>query len=130
MKLNKFEEGYLDRIPRRNEENTLGSCIKEIMKEISTEVTIKIHYAVSRINTIVKCLRTVCVARTAQEPKTSYSGETGFRKFSVRVSTHLEIMDGHRFSNFKRDFPASLRSNSNTHQISQTLMPKKGNKIK
>lgn len=58
--------------------------------------------------TIVKCLRTVCVARTAQEPSTAYSGALGFLKFSVRERTHFEIIDGHLFIIFKRYFPASL----------------------
>lgn len=63
--------------------------------------------------TIVKCFRTVCVASTAQEPRTAYSGELGFRMFSVRVSTHFEIIDGHRLIIFKRAFPASLDTEAN-----------------
>lgn len=58
--------------------------------------------------TAVKCLRTVCVERTEQEPSTAYSGELGFRKCSVRESTHFEIIDGHLLIIFSRDFPASL----------------------
>jgi hypothetical protein len=53
-------------------------------------------------------LRTVCVERTVQEPSTAYSGELGFRKCSVRESTHFEIIDGHLLIIFSRDFPASL----------------------
>ena len=58
--------------------------------------------------TVVKCLRTVCVESTAQEPRTAWSGELGFLKFSDKESTHFEIKDGHLFIIFNRDFPASL----------------------
>lgn len=64
------------------------------------------------IATTVICFRTVWVARIAQEPSTAYSGESGFLKFSERERTHFEIIDGHLFSNFIRDFPASLSSTS------------------
>lgn len=62
----------------------------------------------SKTNTIVRCLRTVCEERTAQEPRTACSGELGFRRLSVRLSTHFEIIKGHRFIIFRRAFPASL----------------------
>lgn len=65
--------------------------------------------------TIVKCLRTVCVERTAQDPRTAYSGEVGLLKFSVRESTHFEIKDGHLLIIFKRDFPASLGAKPTFH---------------
>lgn len=61
------------------------------------------------IITDVKRLRTVWVERTAQEPKTAYSGELGAFKFSLRAYTQLEIVEGHLFSIFRRDFPASLK---------------------
>lgn len=60
------------------------------------------------IVTTVICFRTVWVARIAHEPSTAYSGESAFFKFSERERTHFEIIDGHLFSNFIRDFPASL----------------------
>lgn len=60
------------------------------------------------IVTTVTCFRTVWVARIAQEPSTAYSGESGFLKFSERERTHFEIIDGHLFNNFIRDFPARL----------------------
>jgi hypothetical protein len=60
------------------------------------------------MTTVVKCLRIVCDVRTAQEPSTAHSGESGFCKFSAREITHFEIIDGHLFIIFSRDFPASL----------------------
>lgn len=58
--------------------------------------------------TVVRRFKTVCVPRTAQEPKTAYSGALGFHKFSVRVRTQFEIILGQRFIIFKSAFPASL----------------------
>lgn len=66
------------------------------------------------MSTIVKCLRTVCVERTAQEPRTACSDELGFRKFSVRESTHFEIIDGHLLIIFNSDLPARLVANQVT----------------
>lgn len=58
--------------------------------------------------TVVKCLRTVCEARTEQEPNTSHSLGLGSCKLLARVITHFEIVDGHLLISFTRAFPASL----------------------
>lgn len=65
--------------------------------------------------TVVKCFRTVCVERTAQEPRTTYSGVFGILKFSARESTHFEIKDGHLLIIFNRDLPASLGTKPTFH---------------
>jgi len=58
--------------------------------------------------TVAKCLRTVWVDRIVQEPRTAYSGALGFAKFSVKLSMHLDTMDGHLFIIFRRLLLASL----------------------
>lgn len=60
--------------------------------------------------------------RTAQEPKTAFSGKLEFLRFSARFSTHFEIVDGHLFIIFKIDFAASL----GTNVYIQQMLPQKG----
>lgn len=56
----------------------------------------------------VRRLRTVWDESIAQEPKTAFSGELGFLKFSERVSTQFEIVDGHLFIILRTLFVAIL----------------------
>lgn len=62
------------------------------------------------MSTVVKCLRTLCEERMLQEPRTTFSGASGFRKFSLREPTHFESNGGHLFNSFSKDFPASLNT--------------------
>lgn len=74
------------------------------------------------MGTIVKCLRTVCVARTEQEPSMICSRAFGSCKFALNVRTHREINDGHRFSIFERDLPASLKVHETIQELGELFI--------
>ena len=119
-------EDYLARRPMINAENETASYIQNGTEKVHMllqqciQDKIEITYY-PELATIDRCRRIVCVARTAQEPSTTCSGAFGSCKFELMVRTHLEINDGHRFSIFERDLPASLKVRR-TKKASVTLL--------
>jgi hypothetical protein len=62
------------------------------------------------MESVVRCLKTVCDDKMLQEPSTTCSGAFRSRKFPVSVRTQLEIREGQRFNNFVKDLPAYERT--------------------